>query len=125
MDLNKEEEKLIKQYRKDNEGKQNTKDKKNKKYTNSKTYSKKWLSRLLVLLCIWVSITYILIAYSIMTDKDYNIVSSLVELSKTALTVILGDTLGYFVKSFAETRAEKKARLDYLAKGMEYDNTEQ
>lgn len=76
------------------------------------TFTKLWVRRLLLLLCIWVTWTYILATVSALMGFDSMIVQSLVELSGTAINVILGILLGYLCKSFFETREEKKNELE-------------
>lgn len=75
------------------------------------TFTKVWVRRLLILLCIWVTWTYILATISALMGFDSTVIQSLVELSNKAIEVILGISLGYMLKAFYETKEEKKMEL--------------
>lgn len=67
-----------------------------------RTYTKKWVSRLLWFSCIWISLSYVLA----FLGKE-QIAESL---SETVATVIIATILGYFLKSFFETREEENLK---------------
>lgn len=114
MDLTKEEEKLIKQYRKDIQVKENIK---NKKKKHKKIQYTKLILNMVICLTIITTIASIYINL-----KNGMSLDSVVASCWDGLKFIVPS---YCCKAFFESKEEKKARLDYLAKGMEYDNAEQ
>lgn len=67
-----------------------------------KTFTKKWVSRLLWLGCLWITLSYVLA----FLGKD-QIAESL---SQTVATVIIATILGYLCKAFFETREEERMK---------------
>ena len=123
IELNKEEEKIIEQHRKkkQKEAKED-KSKNKKKRFNMKTFTKTWITRLLIILCIWVTWTYVLTTFAVIKGFDTNVIQALSELSQKALEVILGTILGYMCKSFWETYKQEKTKLEYARDGLEYND---
>lgn len=75
-----------------------------KRASKNMTFSKTWVSRLLWLGCIWITLSYILAFF----DK----IQIAETLSGTVASVIIAVILGYLCKSFFETKEEEK--LKYL-----------
>lgn len=73
-----------------------------------KTFTKVWVSRLLVMGCIWITLSYVL-AY---LGKD----QIAEQLSETVANVIISTILGYLCKSYFETKEE--AKMKYLRERM-------
>lgn len=69
-----------------------------------RTFTKRWVSRLLWLGCIWISLSYVLAFLGSVQIAE--------SLSSTVASVIIATILGYLCKSFFETREEEK--LKYL-----------
>ena len=76
-----------------------------------KTFTKKWVSRLLWFGCIWISLSYVLAFLGREQIAE--------SLSTTVATVIIATILGYLCKAFFETREEE--RLKYKREGNERD----
>lgn len=112
MDLSKEEEKLIKQYRKDTQNKY-----KKKKYNRRKIQYTKFILNMVICLTIITTISSIYINL-----KNGMSLDSVVASCWDGLKFIVPS---YCAKSFFESKEEKKTRLDYLAKGMEYDTSQE
>lgn len=74
-----------------------------KRATNFKTFTKQWVARLMYLAVIDLQISYILAFLG-----RENIAE---ELSKVIVLEIVGVMVGYFCKSFFETREEEKNRV--------------
>lgn len=70
-----------------------------KKKKKKTTFTKKWVNRLLWLSCLWVTLSFVL---AFMGRE--NIAETL---AITALTEIVAVCLGYFIKSFFETKEEE------------------
>ena len=68
------------------------------------TFTKKWVSRLLNLGCLWITASYVL---AFMGQPQ--IAESL---SSTVATVIIATILGYLCKAYFETREEE--RIKYM-----------
>lgn len=66
------------------------------------TFTKKWVNRLLWLSCLWVTLSFVL---AFMGRE--NIAETL---AITALTEIVAVCLGYFIKSFFETKEEERMK---------------
>lgn len=66
------------------------------------TFTKKWVNRLLWLSCLWVTLSFIL---AFMGRE--NIAETL---AITALTEIVAVCLGYFIKSYFETKEEERMK---------------
>lgn len=77
---------------------------KNRKTTLKNTFTKIWMNRLLWFCIIWISASYLLAAFG------YSEIAE--TLSQTACTVIIGTVIPYFVKSFFETKEEKKNEIE-------------
>ena len=78
-------------------------DKPEKKGKKKKTtFTKKWVNRLLWLSCLWVTLSFVL---AFMGRE--NIAETL---AITALTEIVAVCLGYFIKSYAETKEEERMK---------------
>lgn len=105
MRLNKDEEKIIKRYRKEN------KKKKHKKGQHTKII----LNILIVAFCI-VCIASIYINYKNGLGMD-GIFANICDVMKWCLPCGFG-------KAILETREEKRMRLEYLSRGIDYDNYE-
>lgn len=86
----------------------------NKKLTEAKKiqFSKKWLTIIMTCSIIWISFSYILA----FMDKA----EIAQELSDGIVKVVIATLIGYFLKSFFETREEEKNKLIY--KEMEMMN---
>lgn len=77
---------------------------KKKQKSLKNTFTKIWMNRLLWFCCLWISASYLLAAFG------YSEIAE--TLSQTACTVIIGTVIPYFLKSFFETREEKKNELN-------------
>lgn len=81
------------------------------------TYTKIWVSRLLWLGCIWITLSYILA----FLDK----VQIAESLSSTVASVIIATVLGYLCKAFFETREKEKLKYmrdkNGISGGTEYE----
>lgn len=86
--------------------------KKNKRF-NKSTYTKKWIARILVVAMIDIQFSYILAFLGREAIAE--------TLSGIIVTEIIGVTLGYLVKSFFETREEKKHELEQRRMNSIYD----
>ena len=75
-------------------------------------FSKKWLTIIMICSIVWISFSYILA----FMDKA----EIAQELSDGIVKVVIAALLGYFLKSFFETREEEKNKLIY--KEMEMMN---
>lgn len=73
---------------------------------SKQTFTKIWTNRILWFGCIWISLTYVLAFF----DK-VNIAETL---SKTAMTVIISSFVAYLLKSFFETKEEKKNEIEIM-----------
>ena len=89
--------------------------KSSKKITEAKKmqFSKKWLTIIMVCSIFWITFSYILA----FMDKA----EIAQELSDGIVKVVIAALLGYFLKSFFETREEEKNKIKY--KEMEIMNT--
>ena len=112
LDLNKEEEKLIRQYRKESQSKNKPKKKKKIKIQYTKL-----ILNMVIFLTIITTIASIYINL-----KNGMALDSVVASCWDGLKFIVPS---YCCKAFFESKEEKKARLDYLAKGMDYEEHEQ
>lgn len=88
--------------------------KKNRKNSTKQTFTKLWMNRLLWFCCIWITFSYILasIGYTEIAES----------LSQTACATIIGTMIPYFLKSFFETKEEKKNELDQMKKQFQSQN---
>ena len=125
-ELDKEEEKIIEQYRKKKqkeakEDKSKAKPKK-KKHVTLNTLTKRLIVVLLIVLCIWVTWTYALTTYCTLRNYDITVIQSLCELSGKALEVILGSVVVYLIKSLRETKYKESTKLEYARDGLEYND---
>ena len=66
------------------------------------TFTKRWVSRLLWLGCIWISLSYVLAFLGAVQIAE--------SLSSTVASVIIATVLGYLCKSFFETREEERLK---------------
>ena len=74
-------------------------------FNNKKsTFTKKWVSRLLWLGCIWITLSYILAFRGAVQIAE--------SLSSTVVSVMIATILGYLCKSFFETREEEKLKFE-------------
>lgn len=73
-----------------------------RKKAKKTTFTKKWVNRLLWLSCLWVTLSFVL---AFMGRE--NIAETL---AITALTEIVAVCLGYFLKSYAETKEEERMK---------------
>lgn len=76
---------------------------KKKRKIHKNTFTKIWMNRLLWFCCLWISASYLLAAFG------YSEIAE--TLSQTACTVIIGTVIPYFLKSFFETKEEKKNEM--------------
>ena len=67
-----------------------------------KTFTKKWVDRLLWFGCIWISLSYVLAFLGMEQIAE--------SLSETVATVIIATILGYLCKSYFETREEERMK---------------
>lgn len=67
------------------------------------TFTKKWVSRLLWLGCIWITLSYVLAFMGAVQIAE--------SLSSTVASVIIATILGYLCKSFFETREEERMKF--------------
>lgn len=74
-------------------------------------FTKVWVRRLLIFLIACVIWTYLLGMFSHFLSIDPTIIQSLVDLSKSAMEIILGVILGYMCKAFFETKEEEKMKI--------------
>lgn len=72
----------------------------------TQTFTKRWVSRLLWFSCFWITASYYL------AFKGKEVIAE--ELSSTVATIIVGTILGYFLKSYFETKEEKKCEYQNL-----------
>ena len=86
-----------------------------KKSKPRKTFTKRWVSRLLWLGCIWITLSYVLAFLGAVQIAE--------SLSSTVASVIIATILGYLCKSFFETREEE--RLKYLREKEESASAEE
>lgn len=70
---------------------------------NKTTFTKKWVSRLLWLGCIWITLSYVLAFMGAVQIAE--------SLSSTVASVIIATILGYLCKSFFETREEERMKF--------------
>ena len=68
-----------------------------------KTFTKKWVSRLLLLGCIWITLSYVLAFMGAVQIAE--------SLSSTVASVIIATILGYLCKAFFETREEERMKF--------------
>ena len=73
-----------------------------KRARKNTTFSKVWVSRLLWLGCIWITLSYVL--------AFCNKVQIAETLSGTVASVIIAVILGYLCKSYFETKEEEKVK---------------
>lgn len=83
-----------------NKNKSNNKKKKNIKTT----FTKKWLSVILLMAVVDIQLSYVLAFLGMVEIAE--------TLSITIVTEIIGVMLGYFAKSFFETREEKRLEFE-------------
>ena len=91
---------------------------KHRKKAKKTTFTKKWVNRLLWLSCLWVTLSFVL---AFMGRE--NIAETL---AITALTEIVAVCLGYFIKSFSETKEQERMKFRRDSKHIPYsdeDNT--
>ena len=69
-----------------------------------KQYSKQWMSRWQVFVMFWLSVFFI-------ADIHFNQGLNLETLCITLVTSVIGVTIGYFCKSYFETKEEKSLEL--------------
>ena len=74
-------------------------EKKPKPQKKKATFTKKWVSTLLLLGCVWISLSYVLAFMGAVQIAE--------SLSSTVASVIIATILGYLCKSFFETREEE------------------
>ena len=86
-----------------------------KKPKRGKTFTKRWVSRLLWLGCVWITLSYVLAFLGAVQIAE--------SLSSTVASVIIATILGYLCKSFFETREEE--RLKYLREKEESASAEE
>lgn len=67
-----------------------------------RTFTKKWVDRLLWFGCIWISLSYVLAFLGREQIAE--------SLSETVATVIIATILGYLCKAFFETREEERMK---------------
>lgn len=72
---------------------------KRKNKSNKQTFTKLWVNRLLWFSCFWITFSYVLAAFGMVTIAE--------ALSQTACTTIIGVMIGYLAKAFFETKSEK------------------
>lgn len=86
-----------------------------KKNKPKKTFTKKWVEILLTIALIDIQLTYILSFFNKEIAET---------LAITIVTEIIGVSLGYFMKSYFETKEEKKNQLEEERLGLfpEEDN---
>ncbi len=70
--------------------------------TKKKTFTKVWVSRLLWLGCVWITLSYVLAFLGAMQIAE--------SLSSTVASVIIATVLGYLCKAFFETREAERLR---------------
>lgn len=68
-------------------------------------YTKKFVTSIMIVACIWVTWSYVLATYALVA---YGNSDTLLELSRQVVTSIICLGLGYFLKAFFETYCEKK-----------------
>lgn len=68
-----------------------------------KTFTKKWVSRLLCLGCIWITLSYVLAFMGAVQIAE--------SLSSTVASVIIATILGYLCKAFFEKREEERMKF--------------
>lgn len=74
-------------------------------------FTKMAVTIILVAAIVWITWSYVLATISVVM---YGNSQPLESLSKQVCVTLLGTSLGYFVKAFFESYAEKKAQLDEL-----------
>lgn len=84
------------------------------------TFTKRWVSRVILFACIWVTLPYVLGALSGYLNISPYVIKYLVSLSNNVCKLIIGVMVTYMIKSFSETFAEEKNKLK--AKEMEQEN---
>lgn len=85
-------------------------------------YTKKFVTSIMIVGCIWVSWSYVLATYALIA---YGNSDTLIELSKQVVTSIICLGLGYFLKAFFETYCEKKMnKKDVIPQELLNDNEE-
>ena len=77
---------------------------KRKKKNTKQTFTKVWVNRLLWFACLWITFSYVLAAFGMVTIAE--------SLSQTACSTIIGVSLGYLCKSYFETKSEKKLEFE-------------
>ena len=77
-------------------------EKKPKPKKEKPTFTKKWVSRLLWLGCVWISLSYVLAFMGTVQIAE--------SLSSTVASVIIATVLGYLCKAFFEKREEERMR---------------
>ncbi len=96
---------------------------KSKKKETKKTFTKKWLDIILTLAEVDIQLAYILAYISIIMDlvqrNNANAWVAIIELTIVIVTQLLATVLGYFCKSFFETREEKRQRLKDFEAGFD------
>lgn len=70
------------------------------------TFTKLWMNRLLWFCCIWITCSYLLASRGFVEIAE--------TLSQTACATIIGTMIPYLLKSFFETREEKKNEIDQM-----------
>ena len=80
------------------------------------TFTKKWVSALLLLGCIWITLSYVLAFLGAVQIAE--------SLSSTVASVIIATILGYLCKSFFETREEEKLKYLREQDKHHHDDTE-
>ena len=82
------------------------------------TFTKKWVSRLLWLGCVWITLSYVLAFIGAVQIAE--------SLSSTVASVIIATILGYLCKSFFETREQEllKFRREKELNSVETEESE-
>ena len=89
------------------------------------TFTKHWVSRLVTLACIWVTLPYLLGALSGKLNIEPDVIKYLVSLSNNVCKLIIGVMVAYMIKSFSETFAEEKNKLIVKEMEQETENTDE
>lgn len=73
------------------------------------TYTKKFVTAITVAAIMWISASYVFAGYALFAYAETQPLS---DLSQQVCITLLGMSLGYFLKAWGETFAEKKNELD-------------
>lgn len=85
-----------------------------KKRETKQTFTKKWTQRIL-----WISLIDLQLPFILAFLDKTEIAESL---ATAIVTEIIGVTIGYMLKSYFETKAEKKQEYEYRRLEMNYDD---